>query len=177
VPALIFKLAILAVGIWFFVRPAIGWYRRIFGRTVRGRIWLAREGIVEEGPDAKVLFPWKKVTSFDKTQLYGRQAIRIWLSEDPDLQFRLLNIHLPAEQHRDWVNERVAQLERSKYWTAAQLVLRDDDVDEPFERFFVKLRKLAADSNNTLELPSVLDNPEPLDLGAMGIGGPPTEEE
>ncbi len=173
---LIIRLVLVAAVLWFVGVPLYKLIKRVWGGD-SGRVWLAREGIVEESKDAVVLFPWNKVNSFDKTELGGRDAIRIWLNEDPDLQFRLLNIHLPAEQQKRWISRRIAELRTSQYWTSAQIVLRENNVDEPMEHFFVRLRRLAGDPSAAAELPSVLDDPDPLDLNALGIGKPaPTDE-
>ena len=174
---LILRVLVVGAALALIAVPLLRAAQRLMGTASRSRVWLAREGLVEETAQAVLLFPWSKVTSFDKTELHGRTAIRIWLAEDPDLQFRLLNVRVPASKHDALVKDRVEELERSRYWTSAQLVLRQANVDEPMDSFFGRLRSLAEDPGATDALPSVLDDPDPLDLDALGIGGrEPTQE-
>ena len=120
--AVLIRLLLFAGLIWFLGRPIWRAWRQIWGRSIQGRVWLAREGLVEESAEAVVLFPWNRVYRFDQTELHGRLAVRVWLNDAPDLQFRLLNIHLPDNERQTWVNRRVAGLHQSRQWTSADLM-------------------------------------------------------
>lgn len=146
--------------------PALALVMRLGdGRRVTGRkVWLAREGLVEEGRGLVILFPWEQLVGFDLSSRRGRSAIRVWLDDGAVQPFVFLDASLPPPERAAWAAERQQDMRSDLASTGAPLVLERDELGKAPNEVFEQLRRIADDPRSLGELPSVLDNPPDIDL-------------
>ena len=141
---------------------------RLFARGAP-RVWFAREGLVEETPDGKVLFPWMRISRVECTEIRGMPFVLVWFRDD-EVPFQVLDLQMSDPERGLWVERRTAALRQNVASSGAPLVLGEAVLEESPFAAYEQIRLIAADQRSLLDLPSVLDDPPDIDLKGLGIG-------
>lgn len=147
------------------VAGVLGWglWARLAGRR-DPKVWLAREGIVEQRPEATLLYPWEHVASADLVTHRGAVLVRVRLYEDDRLPFWILDTALGPDAWRRWVHRRSDALAAARALHGAPLLLAPAALDTPADRFLEGLRRALDEPGSVAALPSVLEDPPPVRL-------------
>jgi len=132
-------------------------------------VWIAREGIVEEG-DGTILFPWEHLLGFELIERRGRPAVRVWLQEHTRTPFLLLDPGQDAAALALRAERRRKRLETTRALSGAPLIVREARKGHTVGEVYRTLVRVAQEPETLQSLPSVLDDPPPIDLGSLPRG-------
>lgn len=141
-------------------------------RRAEARVWLAREGLVEENAQGTLLFPWTAVRGFDVVEAGGRARLRVWfLNQGLSAPFELLGSSLEPREQEAWLARRLARLERAQRRGDSPLVLEPEAFEGRMQAVIRQLERIARAPDATLALPSVHADAPPVPLAPPSQAG------